>query len=214
MIKKIVALAATALFSLNATAGYVQYDFSGPITGHFIQHDDDLSIADYRFYYPVTGLPVPSQDGFSPIRNSGDGYDTNTAASTYFMSNGPTNFSTFDNFNNDGDSYFSVKFSQAVDGKYAYTAQYSLTRKYTASTGSGFDWYKTSGELSGFVTSSAVSASTARDLDAIGGYHEGVSRRIPAYIAATDIPEPASIALMALGGIGIAGALRRRKNLS
>jgi hypothetical protein len=45
MIKKLVALAATALFSVNASAGYVRYDLTGPVSGFFVQHDDDKSIA-------------------------------------------------------------------------------------------------------------------------------------------------------------------------
>jgi hypothetical protein len=37
MIKRVLAIAATALVSFNASAGYVQYNFGGPMSGYFIQ---------------------------------------------------------------------------------------------------------------------------------------------------------------------------------
>jgi hypothetical protein len=37
MVKKILVLAATAVVSFNASADYIRYDFSGPVTGYFIR---------------------------------------------------------------------------------------------------------------------------------------------------------------------------------
>ena len=55
-IEKRVALAATAMFSLNASAGYVHYDFEATVFEYFVQHDDDKIMADYSLMVidPIT----------------------------------------------------------------------------------------------------------------------------------------------------------------
>lgn len=88
MIKKFVVLAATALFSLNASAGYVRYDLSGPVNGFYIQNDNDKSVAYYR-------LRVINQNVSALFAPSGT-FDNITKASTIFRGPGPTNFAVYD----------------------------------------------------------------------------------------------------------------------
>ena len=56
MIRKMMVVAAGLLGALPAWAGYVQYNFNGPLTGYFVQHDTDGSIADFRFGVPIQGV--------------------------------------------------------------------------------------------------------------------------------------------------------------
>jgi hypothetical protein len=207
--KKILALTVGSLLSFSASASYVRYDFnSGPINGYFIQRDDNQAIADYEFSFIAPGLPTLAGPGFSPITQSGYGEDKITGETTYFRNNGPTNFSVFDNFDYDNVSTASITFSRTTGGDFAYLAQYEHTQKYR--DGAGWIWPSVSGTLSGTVSRSTVAASTARDLDDSGGYDYGVTRLVPTYIGPAEVPEPASLALFAVGVIS-AGVIRRRK---
>ncbi|TQK10228.1 putative secreted protein with PEP-CTERM sorting signal [Herbaspirillum sp. SJZ107] len=206
MFKKALALAVTALFSLNASAGYVQYNFSsGPLSGYFIQHDDDLSIADYRFLLPIASEAHPYiAYAFYPIVGTGDGSDHNTSATTHFRQNGPTNFSVYDDFDfNEGQ--ISLDFSRDTAGNFSYSAQYATSIYFRDGT------LYNSGTITGLVTRSTVSESKVRSLDNSGGYEYGVRRIVPTYVGPSEIPEPGSVALLAVGALGAVGVARRSK---
>lgn len=207
MIKKMMALAATALFSLNASAGYVQYDFSGPIGGYFIQHDDDQSIAFYYIDVPASVLGWPINLNFRPI--FGEGADVITSETTYFRKNGPTNFSIFDDFGGDKSYGLSVDFSRANGGNFAYKADFGGS--IYMDVGQGGSFYPISGSLTGTASKSIVPAGMAQMLDDLGGYYDGVPDRTPKYIGPRQVPEPGSIALFVIGALGAASAARRRR---
>lgn len=217
MFKKIAVLAAALLCSMTASAGYVQYNFGGPISGSFVQHDDNGAIADYQFSYRIPGISAQVgrsvYDGYAPRRvTSSEGGDILTSATTSFLDGGPTNFSVRDNTDLDNESTVSIRFFENADGSFGYTASYSSRVKFLENTGNGSQWvcYSDSGTLSGLATQGALTLGSAASYDANGGYDYDVPAIVPTLIGPTAVPEPASIALFAAGAFGLAG-LRRRK---
>lgn len=212
MIKKVIALAATAFFSLNASAGYVQYNFSGPVSGFFVQHDDDQTIAYYRFSLPYGhGLYGMVGGFFQPM--FGDGVDTNTAATTHFRRNGPTNFTVFNDYGSPfpGMEEATVKFdfSRSTGGDFLYTANFTARLAYVGLD--GWETWPFSGQLTGSITEVPPDPLMTAYFDSVGGYNEGVGKIVPTYIGPNKVPEPASLALFAVGALGAIGALRHRK---
>jgi hypothetical protein len=153
---------------------------------------------------------LPQAFNFMVYPIFGEGADAITSESTYFHNNGPTNFTIFDDFGADKYLGLSVNFSRSTGGTFAYTAKYGGSVYMAPLEGSRF--YSTAGTLSGTVFIGAMDPNMARGLDELGGYYDGVPVITPQYIGPGKVPEPGSLALIALGAVGALSATRRRKN--
>ena len=210
--KKILALAVTALLSLNANAAYVQYDFEGPISGYFIQHDTDKSIAQFNFGFILENAE-PFPNFMQDLQPQGsEGSTRLTKVSTHFRSNGPTNFTIYSDFGADQFVNFDIDFTRAAQGKFAYSATYDISKYLVlgeADGGAGF--YPFAGTLTGLVSKGTVDPVMARMLDDMGGYADFVGPMIPTFVPQVNpVPEPAGLALFTIGMLGALGVARRR----
>ncbi|MBD8632756.1 PEP-CTERM sorting domain-containing protein [Oxalobacteraceae sp. CFBP 8755] len=210
MIKKIATLAAGLLFSLTASAGYVQYNFSnGPVEGFIVQHDNDGSIAHYNFDFAVHGAPTPFRMRMYPQQS--EGANQITKATTHFYGSGPTNFEIYSDFGGDQTTSLKMVFGHSSAGTLWYQATYFSSILFGEPDGYG---YKDFSEVhEGAVTISTVSANLIRDLDLNGGYYENVPKIIPTYIGPNNvpIPEPTGVALLAIGAMSLLSIRRKRR---
>lgn len=194
MFKKTIALAIGLLLSFSASAGYVQYDLSGGVTGFVVQHDDDQSIAFYSLTLDngqISTRLFPS----GPFGNLTDAWTS--------FDHGPTNFQAYDRLTEVYVTNISVVFSQTgTAGTYTFASDVFQYRD------SGFPYplpplqYK----LTGTATQVAVDPQLAAHIDAGQGYPDGIARIVPRLI---EVPEPAGLALLAIGALGALGASRR-----
>lgn len=209
MIKRILAAAAGMLFSMSASAGYVQYDLQGPLSGSFVQHDTDQSIAYFNFHLLIDGVTWTTFNmPLSP--QASEGVTSIEYATTYFRKNGPTNFGIYSDFGADQVTNLDIKFSRGTEGEFNYIAKYTSSIFFSdAELGDGFQYF--SGTHTGVASKGTVSAELATGLDYDGGYHYGVAHIVPTYINPAQVPEPASLALLAAGAAGLLSARRRRQ---
>ena len=204
MIKRLIAIAAGALFSLNASASYTQYTFGGAnanVRGFIIIRDEDKSVAMFDIYTPITR--------FTP-QDRGDGYHINRLleTTTSFTGMGPTNMYMRDFTQEDYSSQMWMMFSE---GSTSESFNYSLRVLRGAGPHSPYPDRFTTLDLtySGTATGTAASEYWTNFLDTSNQFD--LPRDIP-YYDPTQVPEPGSMALLAVGAFGLASLRRRRSS--
>jgi hypothetical protein len=205
---KLAIFLAAATLSLNASAGFVQYDFSGAtfsdggsLNGYFVQNTNDKAIA--YFNVQVTGGSMHAAQFFA------SGYMSNIAsASTYFPGAGPTNFAAF----NDQDVMY--YFLDVQFGSTATAGTYSVSGYNTQAPRSydiELDWVSGSRTLvSGFAVEGTIDPFLLQFVE--NGPVDGINYIVPQLVSPqARVPEPGSLALLMLGVAGLFGVRRQSK---
>jgi hypothetical protein len=200
MLKKLLLVAACGLASVNASAAYIQYTLSGDVTGTFVQNLDDKSIADFR-------LNVPSSN-FSQFFPSGPLANISAQGSDFWGVTGPTNFAVYNAISEVYITRLRFDFDPvSQDGTYGFSAFYSQVQDPGYPSGPGiFPLHPYSTWLHGSAAGTVLTADQAAYY--LQGYPDGIQHVIPTQ----NVPEPASIALFAIGALGAASVVRRRKS--
>jgi hypothetical protein len=209
MIKKLTALAVTALFSLNASAGYIQWNVeSSGLSGYVVQNEQDLSIA----YFELNGVrPYEIMYTFAPSM----GYSDIAWVKAQRNNKGPSNFEIANEDTEGLSSHLRLNFSGTGDPDiYRFRSFYKFEQVWSPFPDGEYSLPTVTHRAQGKVTRGEVSTELASQLDYYleltdGERYDDLLHHVVPKLNV--IPEPTSIALFALGAAGLAG-FRRRKS--
>lgn len=208
MIKKLVTFAAAALFSLNASAGYIQWNVeSSALSGYIVQNEQDLSIA----YFELNGeRPNEILYTFAPYM----GYSDIAWVKAQRNNKGPSNFEIANEDTEGLSFHIRLNFSGTGDpDTYRFRSFFKFEQVWSPFPDGEYTLPTVTHRAQGKVTRGEVNPQLASQLDyyleATDGerYDDLLHHVVPELNV---VPEPTSIALFALGAVGLAG-IRRRK---
>jgi hypothetical protein len=207
MFKKLIAFAFGIGISLSASAGYIQYDLQdvrfndgGTVTGSFVQDTDTRAIA----YYSL-------QTGGANFGNQyfvSGSYANLVSAHTNFTTPGPTSFESYLNVDDRFRATLNLDFNWATQAEHYNVAGSENSPVFTSG------WVFMSRTITGgTLVQGTIDPGLLAALES--GQTEGIINLIPALPQApAGVPEPGSLALLAIGAFGLIYCLMPRQPMS
>jgi len=197
MMKKAIALAAAALFSTHASAGIIQYQLKGDISGAMLLDDTTKQV----LYYSLGWFQMHH-------KSSDDHYAALISATTSFKGMGPTNMLLVNEWFTADRAIVRLLFSEGdpdMPGTFNYVLDAHITPGRYETPFEPFDYRRKGYAIQVPVDPLLLDWVTKPDspLDRIN--------KIYPYFDPVNVPEPASLALFGVGAFGAAAVARRRR---
>lgn len=207
MLRRIAAAVGAALISSSACAGFIQYDLKNvyfndgaSLSGYFIQDSDDRSIVHYALRVQ-SDLHLQYFEGTPSVGNV-------MSAETFFAGKGPTSFQVWSNNDNVYYNELSLSFTGWPQGPYLVAGWESENPSLSVEPG-GVPAYRAI-VAGGTASIGSIDPELLVALEL--GQRDGINHVVPTQRdPVVPLPEPASLALLAIGAMGAARMRAARK---